>query len=171
VADTTISADASGRASLGFVFQHPAHAIAFGLGVGLVPKAPGTAGTLLAFPLYWAIVPGIGPYAFLGAIAVLFLIGVWASAHTGHALGKADHGGIVCDEVVAFLLVLFFTPAQPLWQAGAFLLFRLFDILKPPPIRHFDRTIRGGFGVMFDDLLAAFYALLVLAIARVATGS
>jgi len=163
VADTTISADASGRASWGFVFQHPAHAIAFGLGVGLVPKAPGTAGTLLAFPLYWALVPGIGPYAFLGAIAVLFLIGVWASAHTGHALGKADHGGIVCDEVVAFLLVLFFTPAQPLWQAGAFLLFRLFDILKPPPIRHFDRSIRNGAGVMLDDLLAAFYTLLCLA--------
>lgn len=169
--DTTISADAGRRASWGFVLQHPAHAIAFGLGIGLVPKAPGTAGTLLAFPLYWALAPQIGPYAFLGVIAVLFLIGMWASEHAGRALGAADHGGIVCDEVVAFLLVLFFTPAQPLWQAGAFLLFRLFDILKPPPIRYFDRTIRGGFGVMFDDLLAAFYALVVLAIVRIATGS
>jgi phosphatidylglycerophosphatase A len=96
---------------------------------------------------------------------------MWAAGHAGRALGAADHGGIVCDEVVAFLLVLFFTPAQPQWQAGAFLLFRLFDILKPPPIRHFDHTIRGGFGVMFDDLLAAFYALVALAIVRVATGS
>ncbi|MGQ0750884.1 MAG: phosphatidylglycerophosphatase A family protein [Betaproteobacteria bacterium] len=171
MADTTISADGGRRASWRFVLQHPAHLVAFGLGVGLVPGAPGTAGTLLAFPLYWALAPRIGPHAFLAVIAVLFLIGMWASEHTGRALGRADHGGIVCDEVVAFLLVLFFTPAHPLWQAGAFLLFRVFDILKPPPIRYFDRTIGGGFGVMFDDLLAAFYALIVLAIARIATGS
>jgi phosphatidylglycerophosphatase A len=69
----------------------------------------------------------------------------------------------VWDETVAFLLVLFFTPPEPVWQALAFLLFRAFDIVKPPPIRYFDRTVHGGFGVMFDDLLAAGYSLLCLA--------
>ena len=73
---------------------------------------------------------------------------------------------MVWDETVAFLLVLFFTPAGYLWQGYAFLLFRLFDILKPPPIGHFDRKWKNGFGVMFDDVLAAFYALLALAVAR-----
>ena len=78
---------------------------------------------------------------------------------------------MVWDEVVAFTLVLLFTPAHWLWQAGAFALFRLFDITKPPPIRYFDRTLKNGFGVMFDDLLAALYTLLVLALLKMFTGS
>jgi phosphatidylglycerophosphatase A len=85
---------------------------------------------------------------------------------TGQAIGVADYGGMVWDEVVAFLLVLFFIPATLLWQALAFLLFRLFDILKPPPIRYYERTFKNGFGVMLDDLVAAFYTLLVFAIAK-----
>ncbi len=105
-------------------------------------------------------------YAWLGVLAALFALGVWACGRTGRALGVADHGGMVWDETVAFLLVLFFTPASLAWQAWAFLLFRLFDILKPPPIRYFDRKWKTGFGVMFDDLLAAGYALLVLAGAK-----
>ena len=88
---------------------------------------------------------------------------------TGRALGVADHGAMVWDEVVAFALVLVFTPDGWLWQAGAFLLFRLFDILKPPPIHYFDRRLKSGFGVMFDDLLAAFYTLLVLALIKLLT--
>jgi phosphatidylglycerophosphatase A len=76
----------------------------------------------------------------------------------------ADHPGMVWDETVAFLLVLFFIPQALVWQAWAFLLFRLFDILKPPPIRQADRRFKNGFGVMFDDLLAAGYTLLVLAL-------
>ena len=87
----------------------------------------------------------------------------WATARTARDLGVPDHGGIVWDETVAFLLVLFFTPALAVWQVAAFVLFRVFDILKPPPIRHFDRTLKGGFGVMFDDLLAAGFTLLCLA--------
>ena len=77
-----------------------------------------------------------------------------------------DHGAIVWDEIVAFTLVLFFTPAGYAWQVAAFLLFRFFDIVKPPPIRYYDRKWKSGFGVMFDDLLAAFYTLLVLALVR-----
>jgi phosphatidylglycerophosphatase A len=149
-----------------FLLSRPAHFIAFGFGAGLAPVAPGTFGTLLAFPLYWLFAPHVGAVEFLALLLVLFGLGVWACEVTGRALGVADHGGMVWDETVAFLLVLFFTPATLAWQAWAFLAFRLFDILKPPPIRHFDRTLKSGFGVMFDDLVAAFYALIVLAVAK-----
>ena len=97
-------------------------------------------------------------------VAVLLLLGIWACGVTGRAIGVSDHGGMVWDEMVAFLLVLFFVPAALAWQAVAFLVFRLFDILKPPPIRYYERTFRNGFGVMLDDLVAAFYTLLVFAV-------
>ena len=159
----SISAESAGRPSLRFVFSHPAHFVAFGFGLGLIPVAPGTFGTLLALPIHAWLLPRLGDQAFAALLPVLFLAGIWACHVTGRNLGVHDHGGMVWDETVAFLIVLYFTPASPMWQAFAFLLFRLFDILKPPPIRHFDRTVRNGLGVMFDDLLAAFYALLCLA--------
>jgi phosphatidylglycerophosphatase A len=143
-------------------WRHPAHIIAFGAGIGLVPRAPGTAGSLLAFPLYWGLAPFCAPPVLLTLIASGFALGIWACGLTGRAIGVADHGAIVWDEIVAFMLVLMFTPAGWLWQPFAFLLFRFFDILKPPPIRYFDRKWKNGFGVMFDDLLAALYTLLVL---------
>jgi len=149
-----------------FVLRHPAHLLAFGFGAGLVPGAPGTAGTLLALPLFWLAQPRLAAVEFLLLLAIMFVAGVWACEKTGRALGMPDHGGMVWDEIVAFLLVLFFTPDSMYWQAFAFLLFRLFDILKPPPIRYFDQTLKGGFGVMFDDIIAAFYTLLVLAVAK-----
>jgi phosphatidylglycerophosphatase A len=135
-------------------------------GVGIIRFAPGTFGTLVAFPLHvWAL-SRLEPYVHLAALAALFLLGMWACGRTGRDLGVSDHGGMVMDETVAFLLVLFFTPDHPLWQAFAFLLFRLFDIFKPQPIRYFDRTLHSGFGVMLDDLLAAGYTLLCLAAAK-----
>ena len=133
-----------------------------------MPAAPGTFGTLLALPLYWLIAP-LPPLAYLLLLAALFALGVWACEVTGRSLGVADHGGMVWDEVVAFLLVLFFVPPLLFWQAAAFLVFRVFDIFKPPPIRYYERTFKNGFGVMLDDLVAAFYTLLVLAIARTIT--
>ena len=167
---TIISAETPARPDLGFVWRHPAHVIALGGGAGLIPKAPGTAGTLLAFPIYWGLASLFTAPAVLAAIVLVlvvlgFALGIWACGRTGRALGVADHGGIVWDEIIAFLLVLVFTPAGYLWQVSAFLLFRLFDILKPPPIRYFDRKWKNGFGVMFDDLLAACCTLLVLAVA------
>ena len=155
-----------------FILSRPAYFIAFGFGAGLAPVAPGTVGTLLAFPLYWLFFPQVGALEFLVLILVLFILGIWACDTAGRALGVSDYGGMVWDETVAFLLVLFFLPASPTllvslaWQAAAFLLFRLFDILKPPPIRHYDQTLKSGFGVMLDDLIAAFYTLVVLAIAK-----
>jgi len=153
------------RPSWRFLLSHPAHLVAFGFGVGLAPVAPGTWGTLLALPVYWLVSPRLEPVEFLLMLAVLFALGVWACEVTGRAIGVSDHGGMVWDETVAFLLVLFFVPATLPWQAAAFLLFRLFDILKPPPIRYYDQALKGGFGVMLDDLIAASYALLVLAVA------
>lgn len=148
------------------MLRHPAHFLAFGFGAGLVPVAPGTAGTLLAFPLFWWIAPRLAAGEFFALLAVMFVAGIWACAKTGRALGVADYGGMVWDEVVAFLLVLYFTPDSYYWQACAFLLFRVFDILKPQPIRYYDRTFKNGFGVMLDDLVAAFYVLLLLALWR-----
>ena len=154
------------RPSWRFLLSRPAHLIAFGFGAGLVPVAPGTFGTLLALPLYWLIQPRVDAVEYLLLVVVLFGLGIWACDVTGRAVGVADHGGMVWDETVAFLLVLFFVPAAPLWQAAAFLLFRLFDIFKPPPIRYYDRTFKSGFGVMLADPVAAFYTLIVLAIAK-----
>ncbi len=146
-----------------FLFAHPAHFIAFGFGSGLVRGAPGTAGTLLALPIFWFLHPRLSDIAFMVLIVALFFVGIWACERTGRDLKVHDHGGMVIDEIVAFLLVLFLLPQEPLWKAFAFLLFRFFDIVKPIPIRYYDRTVKNGFGVMLDDLIAAFYTLLVLA--------
>jgi len=150
------------RPTPSFVFSHPAHVVAFGFGAGLAPAAPGTFGTLLG----WAIGLALGavyPDAALLVALIFFAVGVWACDVTGRHLGVADHGGMVWDEVAAFLLVLALVPRELPWQLAAFVAFRFFDIAKPPPIRHFERRYHGGFGVMFDDVLAAGYSLLLLA--------
>jgi phosphatidylglycerophosphatase A len=154
------------RPSWRFMLRRPAHLLALGFGTGLAPAAPGTAGTLVAFPVYWLMAGWLDAVGYLTALAGLFVLGVWACERTGRALGAADHPAMVWDEIVAFLAVLFFTPATLAWQAGAFVLFRFFDILKPPPIRQVDRTVKNGFGAMLDDALAAFYAVVVIAIVK-----
>ncbi len=154
------------RPKASFVFAHPAHFLALGFGAGLARFAPGTVGTLVAFPLWWLIGRAIPPLALVAILAALFAVGVWACDVTGRDLGIADHGAMVWDEIVAFLLVLAVVPARPAWQAAAFVLFRGFDVVKPPPIRQLERRFKGGFGVMFDDLLAAGYTLLALAAAQ-----
>lgn len=154
------------RPSASFAFSHPAHFIALGFGAGLARFAPGTAGTLLAFPLWWLIGGGYAPLALIGIVAALFAAGVWACELTGRHLGISDHGAMCWDEIVAFLLVLAIAPADPWWLAAAFVLFRAFDVVKPPPIRQLEMRLKGGFGVMFDDILAAGYTLLVLALVK-----
>jgi phosphatidylglycerophosphatase A len=142
-----------------FLLAHLAHFVALGGGAGLATKAPGTFGTLAAIPLYLALYPFGGPYAVLAAAVALFGLGVWASEKTGLALGASDHGSIVIDEIAAFLLVLACTPPSLIWGVVAFGLFRLFDIVKPWPISIADAKVKGGFGVMLDDLLAALATL------------
>lgn len=149
-----------------FLLQHPAHFFGLGFGSGLAPKAPGTFGTLVGFPLFWLI----SVYALstqLLVVAALFLIGIYFCDITGKALGVPDYGGIVWDEIVAMMLVLAFTPNQWQWWIVAFMLFRLFDIWKPFPIRYFDAKLKNGFGVMFDDLLAAIFAIACLLLLEV----
>lgn len=118
-------------------------------------------GTLVAFPLFF-LLHGLDPVIYFALVALLYIAGVWFCDVAGKSLGVSDHGGIVWDEIVAFLLVLYFSPQTLPGYASAFLLFRLFDIWKPFPIRYADRHIHGGFGVMFDDLLAAIYAVVCL---------
>ena len=162
----TISGELLVKPGWKFLLGHPAHLLSFGFGSGLARKAPGTFGTLIAFPMYWYLAPRLSDALFMFMLVLAFAIGVWVCDLTGKALGVADYGGIVWDEIVAFMLVLFFTPPGWEWSLLAFTLFRFFDIVKPPPIRYFDRNWHGGFGVMFDDLLAAGYALLCLAIVK-----
>lgn len=149
-----------------FAFSHPAHLVALGFGVGLAPFAPGTFGTLLALPIWWLMGGRVSPLEFFCALGFFFVAGVWACRVTGRHLGSSDHGAMVWDEVVAFLLILALIPDEPVWQAAGFLVFRAFDVAKPPPIRRFERRLAGGLGVMFDDLLAAGYTLIVLAVAK-----
>jgi phosphatidylglycerophosphatase A len=148
------------------LLSHPAHLLAFGFGSGLARRAPGTFGTLIAFPLYWLLAPLLSNVSFIFLLILAFALGVWVCGITGKALGVADYGGIVWDEIVSFMLVLFFTPPGWYWSLLAFVLFRIFDIVKPPPIRYFDSNWHGGLGVMFDDLLAAGYALMCLALVK-----
>ena len=154
------------RPTRAFLLSHPAHFIALGFGTGLSPLAPGTVGTLLAFPLYALLDKWLTPLSVAIAIAIGFGVGIWACERTGRDLGIADHSGMNWDEIVAFLGVLMLTPPGLAWQVFAFFAFRFFDVVKPPPIRHLDRTIKGGFGVMVDDAVAAFYTLLTLAIVK-----
>jgi phosphatidylglycerophosphatase A len=142
-----------------FLIAHPAHFLALGFGSGLSPRAPGTAGTLAAFPLFWLLADH--PFYWLW-IAAFLVVGVWACDVTGRDLGVHDHGGMVWDEIAAFLMVLPFSPAGWFGAILAFALFRLFDIWKPFPIGWLDARVPGGFGVMLDDVLAAGYAIVCL---------
>ena len=143
------------------LLAHPAHFFGLGFGSGLAPKAPGTFGTLVGFSLFW-LISGYTLGVQLIIIAALFIIGIYFCDKTGKALGVADHGAIVWDEIVAMMLVLAFTPNGIVYWLVAFLLFRLFDIWKPYPICYADAKLKNGFGVMLDDLLAAIYAILVM---------
>ena len=131
-----------------FLLRHPAHLVALGFGTGLSPVAPGTAGTLVAFPIAWLLDAYAGTAGWLIAIVAITIAGTWCAQVTARDLGVVDHGGIVIDEIAAFLLVLF----------------RFFDIVKPPPIRQIDRATTNALGVMADDFAAAGYALVVLAV-------
>ncbi len=111
-----------------FAFSHPAHFIALGFGAGLLPRAPGTAGTLLAFPLWWAFGGSDDPLLLFAVLAFLFGLGVWVCGVTGRHLGVPDHGAMCWDEVVAFLLVLALAPAGPVVAGGG--------ILPVPRLRH-----------------------------------
>jgi phosphatidylglycerophosphatase A len=138
------------------------HVLAFGFGTGLAPYAPGTVGSLLGVALAW-ITHDMGLIAQIAMAAGLFLAGIPICGESAKRLGIHDHGGIVWDEIVGMYLVLIFTPSGLYWWIAAFGLFRAFDIVKPWPIRDLDHRLKGGLGIMLDDLVAALYAALLLA--------
>ncbi len=152
------------RPNWAFAMQSSAHMIALGFGSGLMRPAPGTWGTLFGWVTFNYFLASLSSHTQGLVIAAAFAIGVWACGAAGKALGVIDHGAWVWDEVVAFWLVLWLLPASFGSQLWAFLLFRFFDIVKPPPIRQFDAQLKSGLGVMFDDIVAAGYTLLVVAL-------
>lgn len=151
------------RPGWGFLLSHPAHWIALGFGSGLPWVMPGTFGTLFGWASFVICMPHFTDVHWALSIVSGFLVGIWACGVTGRNLGVSDHGSIVWDEIVAMWLVLWLVPKTPMDQAMAFLIFRIIDITKPQPIRYFDAKWKNGFGVMFDDLLAAFFTLLLFA--------
>ncbi|MCI1193739.1 phosphatidylglycerophosphatase A [Calidifontimicrobium sp. SYSU G02091] len=165
------------RASAAFMLGHPARWIALGFGSGLSPWAPGTVGTLWAWLAFLWLDRWLDDAGWAVALLVAFAVGWWACTRTARDLGSADPSAIVWDEVVAFWIVLWLVTPAGFWgQAVAFALFRLFDAAKWGPVRWADRAFKGargeppgwaqGFGILFDDLVAALCTLLVVALAR-----
>lgn len=143
------------------IWTDPTYFIAFGFGFGLMPFMPGTWGTLAAIPIYlltcdvhW------GAYLFITGLA--FILGVLVSESVTRDLGVQDYKGIVWDEVVGYLLTMFLAPPGVIWMIAGFILFRIFDVWKPQPIRWVDKKIHGGLGIMLDDVLAAVPAWLIM---------
>ncbi len=145
-----------------WVFGSVPRLLAFGFGSGLIRPAPGTWGTLAGWLIWVGLLQHV-PGPFMGVVLLAaFVLGCWLCQRVGAELGVPDHGGMVWDEMVAIWLVLWLSP--PSWQGQlcAFVLFRVFDVIKPPPIRYFDVRLPNGFGVMLDDILAAVYSLIVM---------
>jgi phosphatidylglycerophosphatase A len=143
------------------VFTDPVHFLAFGFGAGLSPVAPGTAGTVVAVFLELLIRP-LGLPLRVAIVAAVCVVGIWLCGESARRLGAHDHPGIVWDEFAGYLLAMLMAPAGWPWIIAGFLLFRLFDVLKPWPIRELDHGIHGGLGIMLDDLVAGLFAGLIL---------
>ena len=145
----------------GMRLSHPVHLLALGFGTGLAPKAPGTVGTLVGLPFYWLFCDlGLLSYALI--VAAMFVAGVYICDATARAAGVHDHPSIVWDEVVGYLITMFAAPAGWYWPLVGFLAFRVFDIVKPWPIRQLDRHVAGGFGIMIDDVVGGLFGLAVM---------
>ncbi len=142
----------------GLDFRHPAVWLATWFGVGLLPKAPGTWGSLAALPFAWAIHAAFGAAGLAIATVAVFGVGLWASSLYVRRAGIADPGAIVIDEVAGQWLTLLPAGTDPVLYAAGFVLFRVADILKPWPVSWADRSLPGGFGVMADDILAGAFA-------------
>ena len=148
------------------VFTDPVHFLSSGFGSGLMPSAPGTAGTVVAIPLYLVLGSYLGTNAYLSMTLFLFLVGIPICGYTARRMGVDDPKSVVWDEIVGYLVTMAWAPLGWLWIILGFGLFRLFDIWKPWPIRWLDRRVKGGFGIMLDDLVAGFFACLLLSVSR-----
>jgi len=144
---------------------NPTLALAFGLGAGLAPIAPGTVGTVVAIPIWW-LLSQFNIAIYLVIVGVLFALGVWVCGRAAAQLTYADHPGIVFDEWVGFLVAMALAPRTWLWLILGFVLFRCLDIFKPWPVSWLDKNVKGGLGIMADDVAAGVYTLLILAAVR-----
>ncbi|MGI2259111.1 phosphatidylglycerophosphatase A family protein [Shewanella sp. GXUN23E] len=149
--------DALDRLSL----ANPVHFLALGFGSGLAAKAPGTFGTLAAIPLYLVLAP-LGLSWYLAATALVILAGIYICGKASKDMGVHDHGAIVWDEVAGLLITMIAAPSGWPWIVAGFVLFRIFDIIKPWPIRILDAKVHGGLGIMADDVLAGVFSFACL---------
>lgn len=145
----------------GFSWLNPLHLLAFGFGLGKIPVMPGTFGSLLGIPAY-LLLGDLLLWQYVTVVIVLFIFGIVICQTTSRDMGGHDHPGIVFDEVVGMLVSYIALPQGWGWLLAGFVLFRLFDIWKPFPIYIVDKKMKGGTGIMFDDVLAGLYALLSL---------
>ena len=143
------------------VWRNPVHFLAFGLGSGASPIAPGTAGTVVAVLIY-LLLPAMDVVSYGAFVIASFVLGVWLCGKTARDLGVHDHGGIVWDEFTGFWLTMLLAPPGWLFVILGFLLFRFFDVVKPWPIGWVDRHVHGGVGIMMDDVLAGVMAMISL---------
>ncbi len=150
------------RLTFADLWRHPANLPALGFGSGLAPVAPGTVGTLAAVPIYYYLLQPLGLELYLAVIAASFLIGIGFCGAAAKSIGVHDHGGIVWDEFVGLWIACIALPPGWPWLLAAFVLFRLFDIWKPFPIRQIDRKLGGGLGIMVDDVVAGVFALVII---------
>ncbi|MGH8494988.1 MAG: phosphatidylglycerophosphatase A family protein [Gammaproteobacteria bacterium] len=150
-----------GRLSPRAVFRDPVHILAFGGGAGLSPRAPGTLGTLVAL-IFERAAHVLAIELRIALTAAILAAGVWICGESARRLGEHDHPGIVWDEIGGYFLLMLVAPPGWGWAIAGFVTFRLFDILKPWPIRDIDHRMSGGAGIMLDDALAAVYAAIVL---------
>jgi len=145
-------------------FRRPVQFLAFGFGSGLSPWAPGTAGTLVAVPLYWLVADWSLPWYTL-FVLLTALLGIGICSAASRELRVHDHPGIVWDEFVGYWITLWAIPFDWVWMLAGFVVFRVFDIVKPWPIGYFDRNVKGGVGIMVDDILAGIMACATLHLA------
>lgn len=143
------------------IWKNPVHIIAFGFGAGLFPRAPGTFGTLVAIPFYWLLAHLALPY-YVAIVLLLTMISCWICQKSSEAIGIHDYKGIVLDEMVGYWITMIAFPPHLFWIFAGFLWFRLFDVWKPWPISWIQKNVKGGIGIVLDDVVAAIFAWLAL---------
>lgn len=147
------------------LWKYPVHFLAHGLGTGWVPVAPGTVGSLVGVALFWLMAP-LPPLRYAAITVILGVAGVFICGQTARDLGAHDPGSIVWDEMVGFLVAMYLLPRDWRWILAGFVIYRLFDIWKPFPIRVVERELGVGTGIIADDIVAGIYTVVILHLAR-----
>ncbi len=143
------------------LLKRPVCFLGLGFGTGLAPKAPGTFGTVAAIPIYW-LMQDLSLIAYLVLTSIAFVVGIWICQKSADWLGKDDPSAVVWDEIVGYLVTMIAAPAGWIWMLIGFVLFRIFDIIKPWPISWFDKNLHGGLGIMIDDVVAGLFAFILI---------